>query len=442
MNSAASLHESSSVGRNCSDAELSGLIGAFLDATDRANGVHLIRSRSADSLFKPSELRILREETDRLAGESPTPLRQPHATVVLKATRLCNLRCSYCNSWAAGPGNVIGFRGLLRRTLEAIRGAASHSLDFVWHGGEMTLLNPALVEKMIWVQEHYRPASLRVSNSIQTNGVAIGDRWLDLLSAIPISVGVSIDGPPHIHDLYRRAADGSASYDRVLAGLRALQSRNIPFGALIVVGRMTLEMEISSYLDWLLESGIHNVDFLNVAPCDDDIRAGVPDEEFVPVDEFVLWLAEVHDHLRREPRWRDIRVRFIEDITAAMEEQRSPASCYFSGKCFANVMTVNPSGSVSPCDKYVTTPASEMDQPLATGLVEAVTRLSTLQRGYGSDNWVEPDACRWRHLCRGGCPHDSQALSARLGAKLTCCGFSPLFDRIAAQLREPAPQAG
>lgn len=412
------------------DAELATLIEDFLKVTGRTNGIRLIRSRAPESLFKPSELKILEEEVAR-AADRPRRFEQPDATIVIKATRLCNLRCSYCNSWGEGPGNVISFRALVRRTLEGISGAATRCVDFVWHGGEMTLLRPALVEKMLWVQERFRPEGLHAINSIQTNGVNISDEWLDFLASVPIGVGVSIDGPRHIHDRSRRAADGSGSYDRVIANLRRLRARNIPFGALIVVGRATLDMAIEDYLDWLWENGIHAIDFLNVAPCDDDLQAGVPDDEFVPIDEFVRWLTQVYDRIQSDARWRDIRVRFIEDLTSAVREGRSPVGCYFSGKCFSNVVTVNPSGSVSPCDKYVTTPHDDIHKPFGTPLATAIEELSGLQPVLGSQQWVEAGTCRWRHLCRGGCPYDSQTLSIRNGgAKLACCGFGPLFDRI------------
>jgi len=86
--------------------DLAGLIEQFLEVTDRSNGTRLIGGREPEILFKPTELKILDEELRRIA-EPDQPVGQPDATIVIKATRLCNLRCSYCNSWGEGPGNVI-----------------------------------------------------------------------------------------------------------------------------------------------------------------------------------------------------------------------------------------------------------------------------------------------------------------------------------------------
>ena len=416
-------------------AELQDLVERFLAATSRRNGTRLIGAKSPETLFRPSELVILEEEVRR-ARRQDVLGPQTQATVVIKATRLCNLRCSYCNSWGVGPGNVISFRAVLRRTLEALFGVASESIDFVWHGGEMTMLSPAFVEKMIWVQERYRPPRLRIANSLQTNGVEIAERWLDFLERAPIGVGVSIDGPRAIHDRNRRSADGAGSYDRVVANLRRLKLRGIPYGALIVVGRATLDMPIADYLDWLVENDIRHLDFLNVAPCDDDMNAGVPDPDFVPVDEFVRWLVAVDEHIEKEERWQRIRIRFVEDVTAAVKESRRPIGCYFSGTCHSNVLTINPSGSVSPCDKYVTNPTPELTRPFNTGLARTAIELGALRESLGSDQWIARDKCRWRSLCNGACPHDSQTLSMRDGGSLqACCGFGPLFDRAEAKLR-------
>src|SRR5689334_14982178 len=42
-------------------------------------------------------------------------------TVIVKATRLCNLRCTYCHSWKEGPGQVMGFPVLARTIRDALR---------------------------------------------------------------------------------------------------------------------------------------------------------------------------------------------------------------------------------------------------------------------------------------------------------------------------------
>lgn len=414
------------------EPELATLIDQFLAVTDRGNGAALIAAKPAEAIFKPKELEILQQELARVSATAPPT--QKDATIVLKATRLCNLRCTYCNSWGEGPGHVISFRSLLRRTLESLRSAATDSVEFVWHGGEVTLINPAIIEKMLWVQQHYKPASLIVNNSLQTNALDISDEWLSFLERTPISVGVSIDGPAEIQNASRRTKEGDDSYAAVIDTLSNLHERGISFGALIVVGRATLEMPMADYLDWLIANKLFYVDFLNVAPGYSNLEDDVRDQEFVPVDEFVQWLARVFDHIYSESRWSAIRVRFIEDIIAGVRERRSPASCYFSGECFSNVLTVNPSGSLRPCDKYVTNADSKMEKSFGVHMSDAVVQLGSLRNSYGSQLWVERGRCKWHHLCKGGCPHDSQALSVRNGGTVQCCGFAPLFERAEAHV--------
>src|ERR1700722_4462060 len=41
---------------------------------------------------------------------------------IMKPTRLCNLRCHYCNAWREGPGNTMSFQVLAKATIEILQG--------------------------------------------------------------------------------------------------------------------------------------------------------------------------------------------------------------------------------------------------------------------------------------------------------------------------------
>jgi sulfatase maturation enzyme AslB (radical SAM superfamily) len=51
-----------------------------------------------------------------------------------------------------------------------------------------------------------------VTNGLQTNGVLIDEQWADFLADERFSVGLSLDGPRDLHDVYRR--NGSPAYQR------------------------------------------------------------------------------------------------------------------------------------------------------------------------------------------------------------------------------------
>ena len=81
----------------------------------------------------------------------------PVLTVIMKATRLCNLRCTYCHSWRSGPepdDDVPRARARDAGMRCAIR--ACGYVDFVWHGGEATVLPVSFYRKALWLQERFR----------------------------------------------------------------------------------------------------------------------------------------------------------------------------------------------------------------------------------------------------------------------------------------------
>lgn len=251
------------------DENLLKQIRDLISITERKNGLTILKSRSKESLFSEREIKIL----DEILSVT-TDFGNPGAdsiTVVIKATRLCNLRCDYCASWSIGKGNVISFRSILERTVQALVSVENGNIDFVWHGGEVTLLGPKLLEKMLWVQQNLAVPSQTVNNFVQTNGFSLSEEWIEFFSRYPIPVGVSIDGPKEIHDSHRKSVDGGDSYERVINTIKKLQALDIDLGVLIVVGAKTVNYPIDRYCSWLIDNDIKYVEFLNVAPSFDEI---------------------------------------------------------------------------------------------------------------------------------------------------------------------------
>src|SRR5262245_45276400 len=96
-----------------------------------------------------------------------------HLGLIVKATRLCNLRCAYCHDWRAGAGQTIPFEILARMTASALRDSSADEVDFIWHGGEPTVLRTSFYEKALYVQSQFQRPGQRVRNSLQTNGTRV-----------------------------------------------------------------------------------------------------------------------------------------------------------------------------------------------------------------------------------------------------------------------------
>jgi uncharacterized protein len=153
----------------------------------------------------------------------------------------CNLACDYCYYL----DKEAGFSGLpwplpetllesyIAQRLSAyppLRGAASSQsapIHFEWHGGEPSLLGLDYFRLIRRLQQKHLPRGRTVTNGIQTNGLLIDGPFADFLAREGFSVGLSLDGPEDLHDLHRRAPDGSPSHAAVMRAHALLKERKV-----------------------------------------------------------------------------------------------------------------------------------------------------------------------------------------------------------------------
>ena len=83
---------------------------------------------------------------------------------------------------------------------------------FAWQGGEPTIMGLDFFSKAVALQKKYANGK-QITNTIQTNGTLLNDQWCEFFSAERFLVGISIDGPEHIHDKYRTDRVGNLLLD-------------------------------------------------------------------------------------------------------------------------------------------------------------------------------------------------------------------------------------
>lgn len=159
--------------------------------------------------------------------------RQPRIRgLVLKVASRCNLDCSYCYVYNHGDtayreqprlmtSSTVNL--LIDRVSDYCRRYRIHSFRFVFHGGEPLLAPISFYREFINKVKRILPVHTRVDYTIQTNGVLLTNDWCQALGELEIRVGISIDGPPAIHDAHRVDHRGRGSYAAAVAGLRRAQ---------------------------------------------------------------------------------------------------------------------------------------------------------------------------------------------------------------------------
>jgi uncharacterized protein len=189
----------------------------------------------------------------------------------------------------------------------------------------------------------------------------------------------------------------------------------------------------------MVEIGIRGVALLNVLP--ENTPAGSPlVGAYLPFPSFVDFLRDLFRVWW--PTYRDrIEVRELRDLVAQLTGA-APGICVFAGECFGLYLTVEPTGEVSACDKYIDDDTYRFGDVLTTGLTGALdSEQLALVRDENKRAVDRMRECRWFGVCHGGCPHDRYTGERRLpGYDGRCCGLAPLLDDMAATLSEEGSQ--
>jgi uncharacterized protein len=386
----------------------------------------------ADAILNARQLEDLAAATADIAGRDRAPAYPATLYVILKATRLCNLRCSYCSAWREGADQVMSFAMMARVVSQAMTLPGIRTLHFVWHGGETTLLSRSYFERALWLQEHFRIDRRRVEHAIQTNATRIDDDWARFFKAAGFSVGVSLDIDHRNHDRQRQFKGGGGSFAATRSGIDTLRRHGLAHGFLAVVDQQCLSIGARGMLERLVEQDVGTVGLLNALPANDERATPTP---YLPWDRYVGFLREVFDEWARDFRDR-IVIRELESLFRIVGGASSRL-CIYQGGCMGQYLTIEPDGAVSACDKYVGDMDYRFGSLAESGLYDILTGSAALERSrMDAKSLLDRfTTCANYAHCRGGCPHDAR-LNARHGRTGACCGLSDLIDDMKARIEE------
>ncbi|MBT1185150.1 radical SAM protein [Streptomyces sp. CJ_13] len=356
--------------------------------------------------------------------------------LIVKATRLCNLRCTYCYDWRAGEGNTMSFRTLARLVARTLRHPDHRTVGFDWHGGEPTVLPLSFFEKALHLQRRFRRPDQLVRNAIQTNATRITPEWARFFADHHIDVGISIDGPSAVHDRYRVDRGGRPTLARTLDGLRQLRDHGIEPGVGVVVDRAALQAGPAALLDFLDEHRIRAVGLNFVMPdaLADDVGHG-DGRHYVDPDQSARFLMGLYDCWRKRDG-TEIHVRELAALVDSLHGTR-PSPCTLAGQCFGIVFRIEPNGDVHHCDYFGEDPQYHWGN-INTDDFSAIRQNANLQdrTAAHAEERKRLRSCDEFPVCHGWCPHVRYTSRRHYeGHRDDCCGLRPLI----AHIRENPP---
>ncbi|MBE7416461.1 MAG: anaerobic sulfatase maturase [Ideonella sp.] len=331
------------------------------------------------------------------------------------ASSACNLACNYCyyihrpGATPAGRMRSDVLEAYVRQVLDAQRGAPE--VSFSWQGGEPTLAGLAFFREAVALQQRHRGPGCVVHNALQTNGTLIDDEWAAFLAEHRFLVGLSIDGPAHLHDPLRRGRDGRASHARVMRALHTLRHAGAEVNALTVVHARNWRHGREVYR-FLRREGFQHLQFIPLVErlCADGSFAPPPplgrrasiSPWTPPPAGYGVFLCDVFDDWIEADVGR-VFVQVFEEYAAALAGV-PPSLCVYSADC-STTPIVESNGDVYCCDHYAY-PAWRLGNLVDTPIGELLGSDRQLEFGRTKREPLADDcrACPFLAACVGGCP--------------------------------------
>ncbi len=356
--------------------------------------------------------------------------KQLHFLLVKPAGPDCNMACTYC--YYIDKKNLFPDTKVCRMSddilEEMTKQAMTQSDDqitFGWQGGEPTLIGLSFFEKAISLQKKYNNGK-KVVNTIQTNGLLIDEEWAHFLKENTFLVGLSLDGPEHIHDHYRKRNGNQGTWKQVSHTAKLLLHTGVETNAISVVNDYSVQFpeEVYRYHKNL------GLNFMQFIPCVEPDKNNSDKTASFSVDSqqygeflcslFDMWHA---DFSNGKPV---TSVRFFESVFPTYLGMSAP-ECTLLKECGA-YQVVEFNGEVYPCDFYV-------DTDKKIGTIENTTLIALLnspeQEKFGkrkSEIGEHCTNCRWLRHCNGGCPKNRLSLNGNRSENYLCTAYKMFFE--------------
>jgi len=224
------------------------------------------------------------------------------------------------------------------------------SLKVILHGGEPLLAGTHTIDYTVRAIRRATPKTTVVKYSLQTNGLLLDERFMDLFAQHAIEVGVSLDGPSEANDRHRRYADGRGSHTGVVPALRLLRNRRYQglYGGILCT--VDLDNDPVGVYEHLLEFEPPAIDLL--LPHGNWTKpppGRIDDQSHTPYGD---WLIAIFDKWYAASR-RATKIRLFESIISLLLGGPTMSEAVGLGK--VDLVTVETDGSIEQGDALKTT---------------------------------------------------------------------------------------
>ncbi|MGE5599596.1 MAG: anaerobic sulfatase maturase, partial [Bacteroidota bacterium] len=366
-----------------------------------------------------------------------TTANRPFSLLLKPAAADCNLRCQYC-FYLGRAGlypETIRHRmtdAVLERVVSSYMATVQPRYAFGWQGGEPTLMGAAFFRRAAALQAKYGRRGSVVANGLQTNATLLDDELCAVMAEYNFLAGVSLDGPPDIHDHYRRTIDGKGTYAATLQGMNALRRHGVEFNVLTLVTAVNQERGAEVYRH-LRDLGLNHHQYI---PCVEWQANGVPAAFSVSPAGWGRFLLDVFEEWYARDVGR-VSVRLFDALLVFLAFGVYEL-CHLGGDC-RRYFVIEHNGDVYPCDFFVARERllgnimdHDWDFFLQSTDHAGFSRLKT--------EWPEPcRECDFLAVCSGDCLKHRLFPGSGAGSPSRLCeGWRFFFQRALPRLEDLA----
>jgi len=355
---------------------------------------------------------------------------------------ICNLDCAYCfflDKEVFYPDSKFRMSDdvLEQYIRQLIESHQTEQVTIAWQGGEPTLMGLDFYGRMMKLVEQYRRPGMTFEHTMQTNGTLLDDDWCAFYKEHNFLIGISIDGPSQLHDIYRVDKGGAPTLDRVMRGLRLLQKHGVEYNVLTTVNRVNADYPLEVYrflrdevkTDWMQFIPVVeriNEDGLTLFQAGTDVS----DRSVLP-EQFGRFLSVIYDEWVRN----DVGQVYVQTFEAALRNwlgMSASGMCVFNQTCGTG-LAIEHNGDLYSCDHFVE-PDYYLGNIRDKHMIEWVA--SPQQIKFGQDKLDTLPRycleCDVRFACHGECPKNRfiTTPAGEPGLNYLCAGFKQFFHHV------------
>lgn len=393
-------------------------LGELLSSGDRArinnlstSNLDLLGKRGHITVLPPDiELERFKEFSAGLHSKQINKLSE--GGIILLASYNCNLACKYCFQQVHRPGNsgtIMPMQlvdDIFEKHLPVLLPGISN-LNLSIYGGEPFLpANEAVMRRAL----AHAKKGLAKSVVAVTNGTTL-DAMLDIFgpgSGKVNKVQISLDGGRHQHDKSRVSAQGTPTFDKILANVRLLLDLNTYVDIRINVDRTKIETLPELLKELKIKSIAGNPRVRIYAyPLYGSIP-GIEDSDFIGLSEVARKISELGLEMECPSTLRTTDIRRLFELTQGAGLTRS-AYCM---QTFQHYLIVDPFGDIYACSEEAGYPEFRIGHIGAAGV--EFFPLRDVYKTRHISNLSDCLACPVALACGGQCGTKCRAKSGDL----------------------------